>query len=283
MIRSGTAGGRYGAVRIRLLGGFWVEVGERVVVDSDWRLQRARAVVKLLALAPQHRLRREEVMDRLWPEVEPEAALNNLYYALHVARGALDGQAAGKTRRRSALQLTGGILALAPGGSLTVDVDAFQAAAASACEVRDPQAYRAALELYAGELLPEDRYEDWTARRREALRDIQVRLLWDLAGVQQERGDVRAAMGALSQLVAEEPTHEEARAGLMRLHCLAGEQWSALREYAQLRTALREELDAEPGATTQQLYAEILAGRAGAEPALARVRSTLFAPLARSR
>jgi len=125
-------------VRIRLLGGFSAEVGKRVVLDRDWRLQKARGVVKLLALAPQHRLGREEVMDRLWPEVEPEAALNNLYYALHIARGALDGQAAGKTRRQSALQLAGGILALAPGGSLTVDVEVFQAAAASACETKDP-------------------------------------------------------------------------------------------------------------------------------------------------
>jgi two-component SAPR family response regulator len=89
------------ALRIRLLGGFSVEVGARVIADSEWRLQKARGLGKLLALAPRHRLGREQVMDRLWPEVEPEAALNNLYYALHVARGALDGQVAGKTGRRA--------------------------------------------------------------------------------------------------------------------------------------------------------------------------------------
>jgi DNA-binding SARP family transcriptional activator len=267
-------------LRIRLLGGFSAAVGERVVADRDWRLRKARGVVKLLALAPQHRLRREEVMDSLWPEVEPDVALNNLYYALHVARGGLDGQLAGKAGRPSALQLAGGILVLAPGGSVTVDVEAFQAAAASASETRDPRAHQAALDLYVGELLPEDRYEEWTVRRREVLREMQVRLLWELAGLQQEHGEVRAALSTLSQLVAEEPTHEEARAGLMRLHWVAGERWHALREYAQLRTALREELDVEPGATTQQLYAEILAGRAGAEPAMrcaGRTTSTLLA------
>jgi DNA-binding SARP family transcriptional activator len=271
------------ALRIRLLGGFRVEVGAQVIADNEWRLQKARGLVKLLALAPRHGLGREHVMDRLWPEVEPEAALNSLYYALHVARGALDRQVAGETGRPSALQLARGVLALAPGGSVTVDVEAFEAAAASAWETKDPRAYRAALELYAGELLPEDRYEDWTGRRREALREVHVRLLWELAGVQQERGDVRAAQGTLSRLVAEEPIHEEARARLMRLHCVAGERWHALREYAQLRTALREELDVEPGLTTQQLYAEILAGRAGAEPAMPRDGSTTPMSLARSR
>jgi hypothetical protein len=43
-------------------------------------------------------------------------------------------------------------------GELWVDVDAFEEAAATARRARDPAAYRAAVELYAGELLPGDRY-----------------------------------------------------------------------------------------------------------------------------
>ena len=39
-------------LRIRLLGGFRAEVDTRVIADSEWRLQKARGLVKLLALAP---------------------------------------------------------------------------------------------------------------------------------------------------------------------------------------------------------------------------------------
>lgn len=257
----GSAGERCVVLRIRLLGGFRVEVGDRVIADNDWRMQKVRALLKLLALAPRHRLGREEVMECLWPEVDPEAALNNLYYALHVARGALDRQLTGETAGRSVLHLAGGVLALAPTGLTTVDVEAFQAAAVAARESRSPRAYSDALELYDGELLPGDRYADWAARQRERLRDMHLQLLWELGGAYQERGEFQAAIGALNRLVAEEPTHEEARAGLMRLHSVAGQRWNALREYAQLRRALREELDVEPGTTTQQLYAQILAGQ----------------------
>jgi DNA-binding SARP family transcriptional activator len=35
---------------------------------------------------PWHRLRREQAMELLWPGLDPEAAANNLHYALHVAR-----------------------------------------------------------------------------------------------------------------------------------------------------------------------------------------------------
>ena len=60
---------------------------------------------------------------------------------------------------------------LCPEGQLWVDVEAFEEAAETARRSRDPAAYRAAIELYAGELLPEDRYEEWAEeppRRAEA-------------------------------------------------------------------------------------------------------------------
>jgi DNA-binding SARP family transcriptional activator len=267
------------ALRIRLLGGFHAELGDRVIADGEWRLQKARGVVKLLALAPQHRLGREEVMERLWPDFEPEAARSNLYYALHVARAALDRDVPGKTAGSSALHLAAGVLTLAPAWSVCIDVDAFREAATVARQSKDPRAYSLALDLYAGELLPEDRYADWAARPRERLRDIQLGLLWDLGRVHQERGEYPEAIGALRRLVVEEPTHEEASARLMRLHAAAGQRQQALAEYAQLRTALREELDVEPGATTQHLCAEILAGRVAVEMEAVRVPNPVPTPL----
>ena len=55
-----------------------------------WRLRKAAALIKLLALAPDHRLHREQVMDLLWPELGRKAASNNLRQALHAARRTLD-------------------------------------------------------------------------------------------------------------------------------------------------------------------------------------------------
>src|SRR6266545_3882653 len=218
--------GRHG-LKIRLLGGFRIEVSAQVVADSDWRLQKARALVKLLALAPRHRLTRDEAMERLWPELEPAAALNNLYYALHVARAALEGGVPVKSGGSSALQLAGGVITFSPSGSVCIDIETFQTAATAAWQSKDPIAYSKALNLYAGELLPEDRYEDWAARPREMLRDIQLRLLMDLAQIRQERGEYPEAIASLTQLMTEEPTHEEACASLMFLHAAAGQRWNA--------------------------------------------------------
>src|SRR5215213_7826070 len=85
----GSVGGEAEGVRIRLLGGFEVSVGDRALREDAWRLKKAASLLKLLALAPNHRLHREQVMDLLWPHLATRAASNNLRQALYAARRTL--------------------------------------------------------------------------------------------------------------------------------------------------------------------------------------------------
>lgn len=61
-------------VRIELLGGFRVTSEGRAIPEEVWRRRKTAALLKLLALAPRHRLHRDQVMDVLWPELTPGAA-----------------------------------------------------------------------------------------------------------------------------------------------------------------------------------------------------------------
>ena len=56
---------RSNVVRIRLLGGFSVSVDSRTIARNEWRLRKAATLVKLLALAPGHRMHREQAMELL--------------------------------------------------------------------------------------------------------------------------------------------------------------------------------------------------------------------------
>jgi DNA-binding SARP family transcriptional activator len=60
-----------------------------------------------------------------------------------------------------------------------VDMEQFEAAAA--LEANDAGRYQAALAAYAGDLLPEDLYEEWTIPRREHLREL-CRAFFDPGG-----------------------------------------------------------------------------------------------------
>ena len=248
--------GKPEALRIRLLGGFQISVGARTIGEDGWRLRKAASLVKLLTLSPGHRLHREVAMDLLWPDLGTRSAANNLRGALHAVRRTLE-----PTTPSRYLQLSGEELVLCPDGLLWVDVDAFEEAAATSRYSREPAAYRAAIELYTGELLPEDRYEEWAEDRRENLRGTYLALLSELSMLYQEREEYGRAIQALRNLLSEEPADEEAHAGLMRLYALSGRRGEALRQYELLEKALRRELGAEPGAENRRLREEILSGR----------------------
>ena len=168
-------------VRVWMLGGYRISVGSgRSIEQGEWRLRKAASLVKLLALAPGHCLHREQAMALLWPDSGKTAASNNLRQVLYGARRVLD-PASGSPERY--LTLRDEQIALCPDGRLWVDVDTFEEAAATARRSRDPAAYRAAIDLYSGELLPEDRYEEWAEGRREQLRQLNLALFAELASL----------------------------------------------------------------------------------------------------
>src|SRR4051812_35710698 len=244
-------------LRIRLLGGFAITAGDRVVPEGAWRLRRGKSLVKLLALAPERHLHREQVAETLWPDRDPESAANNLRQVIFVARRALDAADDGGS---GYLTLRDNVLALGEERAGEIDVELFEAAAEAARAERTVEACRAALDLYAGELLPEDRYEEWATARRSTLRESYLAVLLQLAELHLEAGESAAAVDVLQHAVLEDPLHEAAHRALMRQFAAAGRQQQALEQYQQLRRALRRELAADPDPETRVLYREILAG-----------------------
>jgi predicted ATPase/DNA-binding SARP family transcriptional activator len=245
-------------LRIQLLGEFRVWMGERPIPPDQWKLRKAQNLLKLLALAPQHRLHKEELMEQLWPESDPKSAANSLHRVLYVARRALEPTGA---PGQNDLQFQEEWLYLRPELPLWIDVEAFETAAVQAHSSKDISEYRAALALYAGELLPEDRYEDWASPRREALRLEYLNLLLELGRLHETRSEYALAIEALKRLLSTDPAYEGAHAGLMRLYALSGQRQQAIRQYQALQQALRRELDAEPEPQTTRLHQEILSGR----------------------
>jgi DNA-binding SARP family transcriptional activator len=240
-------------LRIELLGRFRVSVADREVDDAAWHRRKSAALVKLLALAPAHRLHRERLMDALWPGLPPSAAAANLRKALHQVRRALD-------------PLTGAHLVGSDADSLWlssdqlwVDVDAFRSTITAARRTGDVGGYRRALEIYREGLLPDDAYAEWAAEPRDELHHDHVAALEELAALLEARAELDTAVEVARRLVAAEPLREESHVVLMRLQALAGRRGEALRTYDQLRALLDRELGTPPAPQTQRLAGEIRA------------------------
>jgi DNA-binding SARP family transcriptional activator len=202
-------------------------------------------------------MHRERAMDILWPESGKKAASNNLRQTLHATRRVLTSDPAEGSRHLASEDES---LVLCPEGDLWVDVDAFEEATATARRARDPAAYRVGIELYTGELLPADRYEEWAEGRRQELRHTWLSLHLELARMYEGRGEYEKGIEVLQRTLSEEPTNEAMHAALMRLYAFSEQPGEALAQYKRLREALSGELDSEVGATTQRLREEIAAG-----------------------
>ncbi|MFY9586299.1 MAG: BTAD domain-containing putative transcriptional regulator [Actinomycetota bacterium] len=231
-------------IAIQLLGRFSVAVDDVAISADAWRSRRAADVVKLLALAPDHRMHRLEVMEGLWPESDPEASGTNLRKALHFARLAAGDEQAIVNER--------GVLVLGPDTTIETDVERFEAAAHAALDSSEAAACRSAADLYGGDLLPDDPYESWLFEPRGRLRRRYLEVL-------------RA--GALWDRLAEaDPTDEQAARALMRAHLDAAQRREAIRRFERLREALRDQLGVGPDRDTVALYEEVLASEGAPKP-----------------
>jgi predicted ATPase/DNA-binding SARP family transcriptional activator len=248
-------------LRISLLGAFSVTLGGEVIADDAWRLRKARTLVKLLALAPKRRVHAGEVAELLWPDRDQVSARNNLHQAIFAARRALDSIGLDGA---ACLELHDDLIELCSEARVWIDVEAFEEAGARARAGHEASAYRAALDSYEGELLPEDRYEGWTATRRDAVDELRLALGIELAELEAPENPA-AAIDRLRSVLACAPLHEPAHRALMRLYVGGGQRQEALAQFQELKLGLRREFEDEPDDETRRLYREILTRSAGEE------------------
>lgn len=240
-------------LQLDVLGRFLVLIDGRAIQVGDWRHGRSAALVKLLALSHGHRLHREQAMEALWPEMDPDASAANLRKAVHFARRTLGAP--------DAIGLDNDVVSLAPNGEVSVDAARFEAEAKTALRDKDSAACARAADLYGGELLPDDRYAAWTEQPREQLRQLYARVL-------------RA--GALwDKLVALEPTNEEAQRALMQAALDSGNRGEVIRQFQRLRERLRIDLGVGPAASTVAIYERAIAGESQPASLTDRVRASL--------
>jgi DNA-binding SARP family transcriptional activator len=211
-------------LEVRLLGRFEVFVDSRAVPAGAWAHRRAADLVKLLALAPGHRMPRDEVLEMLWPKLGADAAASNLHKAASYARSALGD--------RGAVVLRGGLVELAPDAEVITDVERFERGDDSA---------------YGGELLPDEPYEQWTLAPRERLRERRLALM--------------RSQGRWADVLREDAADEEAHRALMRRLAASGDRPAAVRQFRLLREELSR-VGAEPSGETLALHRELTRGPA---------------------
>lgn len=244
-------------IRIQALGPLVVTVGDSPI---DVKALKKRKSGQLLALlvATDSPIPREQVMDRLWPDLDPGAADTSLRVCLHHLRRLLEPHLGGKQRSRY-IQTEGGLVWFSRQPEVQIDLDHFREAIRLADDARDKgnlreagAHYETACKVYQGDLTADDPYaledvrEAWRTSFTNAL-DWLGEYYWH------EVQDAPKAILTFQRRLSVEETHEPAHQSLMRIYMETGQVGKARQQYQTCKEMLDEHLGVDPSRTTESL------------------------------
>ncbi len=191
----------------------------------------ATEAIKIVALNRQIIV--DQLVELLWEDASPGVGvrrLRNVLWRIRTSCGELvlrDGQ----------------FLRLA--NDAVTDVGRFETLAARALDRVTPlgeaaAAAREALQLYRGELLPANRYDDWTTRARELVARTKVSLLELLIDDALDNERTGEALTLLDRLVQEDPNDEAPLVRIAELHLLSGNRSRAMESLDRAEAILRD-------------------------------------------
>lgn len=248
---------------VRMLGGLEVTIGERVIRERDWRKSKARLLFAMLASHRGADIPRDQILDALWPHMDEERARSNFYVAWSTMKSTLSEGLEGagcpyveSIRGRCHILMD----------SVRLDLDDFEHAVnalRNAEEECDAAGVVDALHLlsnvYRGDLLPGDVYQDWFAPLRDSLRHRFIEAMSRGAEALLELDDPCEALVYARRALQADPLREDIYQLTLRAHIAAGQRSAAIETFLQCRSQLSEELGLDPSTDTMALYDEILA------------------------
>jgi LuxR family maltose regulon positive regulatory protein len=240
------------ALEIRSFGGLSVLRGGTVVGSDSWKGLTARRLFARLLVAEGGPVRREQLLEDLWPGTEFGAARNNLRVATARLHDALDpGRPAGAPPHF--VIADDQTLRLHPDAVERWDVTTFRSRLHEAADAERAgdisgalECERAALALYAGPLL-DGIDADWAEPLRRALAQRFAAAGHRVGPRLVRRGRLDDALALAEHLLRADPADEQAYALRMRAQLAAHDRAGALRSFEDAAAALRRELDLEPG------------------------------------
>jgi DNA-binding SARP family transcriptional activator len=230
------------AVRLRTLGAFALEVNG---LEVGWSELRPRARMLLMMMVAQHGrpVHRERLVDALWPGTGLGAGVRSLQVAVSSVRQCLVRAGLGE----AVLQRQGDAYALRLDG-VDDQCAAFERLVGEAERLqRDGDrggALRcrlAAVQRYAGDLLPEMGPAEWVLEERARLRSLAARTAFAAAELAGELGDLDAGRAAAARSVELDPYRDTGWALLADLHERQGDLSAAAvarREHRRVRAEL---------------------------------------------
>lgn len=242
-------------MRIQCLGALAVTLGTEQV-DVKALKKRKSGHLLVLLLSQDGPAPRDLIVDRLWPDLDADAADTSLRVTLHHLRRLLEPHLGGRSKSRY-IQAEGGLIWFSRQPEVQIDLDQFRESLHKAEESSGPTAAghcEAACKAYRGDFCADDPYSPVLEELRNSLREQYCRALdWLGEYYWREAQDPAKAILAYKHRLSADSAHEPAHQSLMRIYLETGQVAAARQQYSACREALYSGLGVTPSRTTESL------------------------------
>jgi DNA-binding SARP family transcriptional activator len=220
-----------------------IRIGTRTVLGSTVR-RKVLAMLAYLLTRPDLAATRDQVLDALWPELDPETAVNSLNQTVYFLRRVLeenymDDLSPGYVHHDT------DVVWLDPGLVTSRSVECRRFLRDLSPRPSPDDVDRLTL-LYRGRFALDFEYEEWAAAYRDTLHAtyleiVERSVMDDLTAGHYDRGIAMAR-----RAIDVDPSAEQIEVCLLRLYRVTGAHAAAAEQYEHYASVVREEIGVEP-------------------------------------
>ncbi|MCB0111567.1 MAG: bacterial transcriptional activator domain-containing protein [Caldilineaceae bacterium] len=266
LVQTGTPVSDHIELYVQTLGGFRVWRHDEEIATTAWGREKAIHLFQFFITMRRQYVHKEQIMDRLWPELDLDKGDRDFKVALNSINKALEPEREPRTDPRFVKRY--GLAYGIDFEHVWLDTEVMEQLIAAANQIMLEKqgnvelaiaCYDAAVKLYHGDYLPERRYEDWTSAERERLQLLALNTMTTLADLLLRRTPLESVRLA-QRVLAVDPVWEDAYRVLMRAFVAQNNRPKALHVYERCVAVLDEEFGVEPLPETTTLYEQIHQG-----------------------
>lgn len=242
-------------LNIQSLGLFEVWRGDIQIRSNDWQREKAKKIFQLMLIHRNEWLNRELIIDRLWPDLSPEAAIRDFKVALNALNKALEPE-----RPKGSFPFfiirNDNLYSINPHAKIWWDAELFDYLA----QKDDLESLETARAMYKGDFFPDNLYDDWTINKRDQIKKTYLNVLEKLTLFEMDAENYDQAIRYSDEIIRIDPIWESAYRNLMVAYAKKENYAQVSRVYQRLKKALSEEINVLPSEITESLYAELIQG-----------------------
>lgn len=197
--------------RINLLGNFRITIGNKILMEDDLERPINAKVLKYLIINRNNFIEREKLIEDVWGDKRSDRTGRTLNTILSNIRKLLHPLGEKSTTIKSNKKHVG----FFTDERFTIDIDEFEERVRRgnlsyfSRQLSEAKALlQEAIELYIGDLLPSDLYEEWIENERERLKNLYISALTTLTEIMKKEGFMGLAISILEEALYRYPERE---------------------------------------------------------------------------